>query len=200
MDIPDWLDKILSEPVAIATLVLAFVTAVLAVAAFWTIRQNHSFRKKEYKQKLLNEIVEWAIDVNKCGMEHRSTLSQAVMADPVSPEKVIHSLAVLFDLSSNIQGEASTLIVRSEYIETICKVFNKHLYDIFEKVVAALNVYNNSLLNYLNAIPLDMPPAIKASDMNTMTQLAIKVNKDKQLVKTLTNEFTEKATKIKTRL
>ena len=66
MNIPSWLDKTLSDPVAIATLLLALVTAILAGASFWTIRQNYKFREKDRKERLLNEIIEWAIDIHHC--------------------------------------------------------------------------------------------------------------------------------------
>jgi len=68
MYIPDWLGKILSDPVAIATLVLALVTAVLALAAFWAIWQNYKFRERDRKERLLNEIIEWADDINNASL------------------------------------------------------------------------------------------------------------------------------------
>jgi hypothetical protein len=51
------------DPVAIATLVLAFVTVFLAFGTFWSIRQNRVFREKDRKEQLLNEIIDWAIKV-----------------------------------------------------------------------------------------------------------------------------------------
>ena len=41
----------------------AGATFLLALAAFWAIWQNYGFRKKEHKQRLLNEIIEWAENV-----------------------------------------------------------------------------------------------------------------------------------------
>lgn len=52
------------DPVAIATLVLAFVTAFLAVGTFLTIRQNNRFRENDRKERLLNEIIEWALEIS----------------------------------------------------------------------------------------------------------------------------------------
>jgi hypothetical protein len=54
------------DPVAIATLVLAFVTAALAIGTFLIIRQNSKFREKDRKERLLNEIIDWAIETSKC--------------------------------------------------------------------------------------------------------------------------------------
>ncbi len=41
----------------------ALTTMLLAIAAFWTIRQNYGFRKSEKKERLLIEIICWAVDV-----------------------------------------------------------------------------------------------------------------------------------------
>ncbi len=44
----------------------AGATFLLALAAFWAIWQNHNLQKRERRDRLLNEIIEWAIDVAKC--------------------------------------------------------------------------------------------------------------------------------------
>ena len=41
----------------------AGATFLLALAAFWAIWQNHQIQKRERKERLLNEIIEWAEDV-----------------------------------------------------------------------------------------------------------------------------------------
>jgi len=43
--------------------VSALATLILAIAAFWTIRQNYNFRRQEKKERLLNEIIEWAMSI-----------------------------------------------------------------------------------------------------------------------------------------
>jgi hypothetical protein len=50
----------------IAIALMPWATLLLAFAAFWTIWQNYSLHKKERKERLLNEIIEWAVDVAKC--------------------------------------------------------------------------------------------------------------------------------------
>ncbi len=44
-------------------------TFLLALAAFLAIWQNHNLQKREQRQRLLNEIIEWAIEILKCGTE-----------------------------------------------------------------------------------------------------------------------------------
>ena len=38
----------------------AGATFLLALAAFWAIWQNHSLQKRERRERLLNEIIDWA--------------------------------------------------------------------------------------------------------------------------------------------
>jgi hypothetical protein len=51
------------------TLTLAVATFLMAVAAFLAIWQNYKFKEKDRKERLLNEVIEWAMDVGKCGFE-----------------------------------------------------------------------------------------------------------------------------------
>lgn len=53
MDTSDW--------IAIS----AGATFLLALAAFWAIWQNHSLQKRERRERLLNEIIEWVSDVKR---------------------------------------------------------------------------------------------------------------------------------------
>jgi len=47
----------------IAVALTPWATLVLAIAAFWAIWQNYRFRKRDRKERLLSEIIEWAIDI-----------------------------------------------------------------------------------------------------------------------------------------
>lgn len=44
----------------------AGITLLLAIAAFSAIWQNHSLQKRERRERLLNEIIEWAEDLAGC--------------------------------------------------------------------------------------------------------------------------------------
>ncbi|MBA7577120.1 hypothetical protein ES708_18966 [subsurface metagenome] len=52
-------------------------TLFLGIMAWRTIHQTRSIQKAEKRERLLNEIIEWAIDIAKCGKEiDLSTLLQ----------------------------------------------------------------------------------------------------------------------------
>jgi hypothetical protein len=40
-------------------------TFLLAIAAFWAVLQNYKFQNREKRERLLNEIIEWAINILK---------------------------------------------------------------------------------------------------------------------------------------
>ncbi|MFC1982712.1 hypothetical protein ACFLV5_02890 [Chloroflexota bacterium] len=51
------------------TLILAIATFILASIAACSIWQNYRLQKRERKERLLNEIIEWAVDTTECGVE-----------------------------------------------------------------------------------------------------------------------------------
>lgn len=46
----------------------ALATLFLALAAFWAIRQNYSLHKSERRERLLNEIIQWAEDIDTASL------------------------------------------------------------------------------------------------------------------------------------
>ena len=113
MDIPSWLDKFLSEPVAIATLVLALVTAILAVAAFKSIRENRRIRKEdresEFKAKALNNIERWI----KEALEVKSEYIRVPRFEVVDSE-----------LLRRVEIKRDVLVSQNEYITMQAKLFD----------------------------------------------------------------------------
>ena len=49
--------------------VSALATLVLALAAFWAIRQNYLLHKRERRERQLNKIIEWATQTVECGRD-----------------------------------------------------------------------------------------------------------------------------------
>jgi hypothetical protein len=46
----------------------AGATFLLAIAAFGAIWQNHRLQKRDRKERLLNEIIKWAVDISDCNI------------------------------------------------------------------------------------------------------------------------------------
>ncbi len=47
----------------------AMATLLLALGAFLAIQKTLDIRKSEKRERLLNEIIEWALDISKCGID-----------------------------------------------------------------------------------------------------------------------------------
>ncbi len=132
MNISDWLDKILSDPVAIATLVLALVTAILAFAAFRSINEQRKDRIEDRKERLLNEIIEWAEDVLECIVEDNSEYVRDYVAkhddkySRLANKGNIDPLIAGYRMSINKLNEfifkLSLIGVKSHYIKDIASI------------------------------------------------------------------------------
>jgi len=99
---------------------VALATFILAIAAFWAIRQNYSFRRKEKKERLLNEIIEWAEDIRRSSLEsiapNRINLGEPTMG--LEPLQM-----TFFRLWRVYQGSNT----KSTYIKTIATTFEGNL-------------------------------------------------------------------------
>jgi hypothetical protein len=94
----------------------ALATLLLALGAFWTIRQNYIFHRKERKEKLLNEIIEWANRAARCGYEEHITIP-AVFNQHTKSRMDLEALDM-------IEITARVLSIEGSYISNIAPVFS----------------------------------------------------------------------------
>jgi hypothetical protein len=160
-----------------AIVVSAGVTLLLAIAAFWTIRQNYSLRKKERRERLLNEIIEWADDIRKSSSESIDP-NEIIFDDPTMQ---IASQQVFQQLRRKYQS----LNTKSAYMkEAISKVFGINLLSAVEKVIKKLNEAIKMLGTCITS---------KAKENSA------KVEEYKKSLDNCTEELIKEATKIKTK-
>ncbi|MBN1161059.1 MAG: hypothetical protein JXA17_03825 [Dehalococcoidales bacterium] len=118
---------------AVGTLILAFFTMVLALATFGVIWQNHIYKKEERKERLLNEIIEWAIDVSKTINEHMISMDLYNKRDK--------------GLISFICNGIDQLLSRGRYIYLYANIFGgkseKAINETNENLKACLDLYIN---------------------------------------------------------
>jgi len=104
MDISDWLEKWL-DPVAIATLLLAVATFILAKKAQMSIEQNNSFRKNDRRIAFLNETRTWANEGLSFVTRYRASTTNHEVFPPVWEAKArlshLSSQPFIEDFSSN---------------------------------------------------------------------------------------------------
>jgi len=98
----------------------ALTTLILALAAFWAIWQNYSLHKRERKERLLNEIIEWAMDVAVCAF----SVPAPMMLEDITgglEEAAIEKMVRRANLThyTNLRLSYQILTRKSKYIENI---------------------------------------------------------------------------------
>jgi len=106
----------------------AFATLLLALAAFLAIRHSSEQEKHNRKERLLNEIIEWATDVVNCGFGHEQTIMPEV-------DEIREKLVGLGNKIFRYQA----IDTRSKYITKVAEVFGKELHTAVLAVISCLN-------------------------------------------------------------
>ena len=122
----------------------ALTTMLLAIAAFWAIRQNHNLQKRERRDRLLNEIIQWAIDVSKCVPDETISVATGTGAATVNVDQIkITKLGLLY----------LTLSARSAYMADIAGlVFGEDIHNAVKTVARNLDKFEDVLRKYLACI------------------------------------------------
>jgi len=121
MTTSDWINLI-------AAILVGGGTITLAVMTWRAIRQTRNIHKKEEEQRLLNEIIEWAADLNKCAWESEYTISAGVSLE----EYQIYREA-------NIFSRWRAADAKSEFIRSIALTFGEDLHSAVENVKKQLD-------------------------------------------------------------
>jgi hypothetical protein len=158
----------------------AAAAVILAFAAFLTIRHSNEREKRDRKERLLNEIIEWAVDVTKCGADINFLLLAAEIDE--EPWGKLN----LPDLQFNLRE----LKQRGEYVVKVASTLEKPLLTAAQKVESEIAEYLKTMDNIFIGIKLgsegNLPMILKPlSERNSLVNCA--------------NNLLTEATKIKTR-
>jgi hypothetical protein len=166
MTTSDWINLI-------AAILVGGGTIFLGIMALKTIRQNRVIQKAEKRERLLNEIIEWAIDVGspKYGL-NIDVLTSDGIGD--NDKLLAYSLNQAFHLDMLIQ--------KGNYIAKIAPIFTKDLEKAVEEVRGALAKHNKIIYSFVDG-KIDAKTVGKHDFVLTQTA----------------NKVIEEATKIKTR-
>lgn len=177
------------KAIALFTGLATFGTLLLALATIVTIKNNNeqekrrreeelAKEKRDKKERLLNEIIEWAIDVGKCGK--RADLSDLlhIAADKQESFLPIRMTEAALNIGL-IEG-------RNEYISTTALNFGQELQEDVDRLIDCLEAYRELLAAESKGVPT-APESIEKVESH-----------DRQLL-TLASNVIKKAVKIKTR-
>ena len=91
---------------------LAIATVALACVAVWSILQTRATQRSERRQRLLNEVIEWVLDINSCEVPI-ATMAIAGIRDSQSDRAVMSSHL------SELAFRCAQMTFRGRYIYTV---------------------------------------------------------------------------------
>jgi len=97
------------------TLLLAVATFVLAGMALWSIMQNNALHKKERRERLLNEIVDWAEESAKSAI-YRKSLDEPELWKAITKYKYCVAKGEYVNTITSVAFP--TLVVQTENVVT----------------------------------------------------------------------------------
>lgn len=157
MDYGDWI-----------TLAVVIVALGLGLSS---LIQTQSLQKRERKERLLDEIIEWAIDLNK------ATLGQNISLVSLKGRDLITAIYYGF----------AQLSSRSKYIKKIAPIFDKKLSAVVDEAINTLESCMETHLDW-----------IACSDKNKDEKMEEAVKKQLEIEK-IANKVIAEATEIQTR-
>ena len=117
---------------------LAIATVALACVAVWSILQTRATQRSERRQRPLNDIIEWAIDVVKCSFGRPITII------PQLGRKTQRALGL-----GNTLLEYQALETKAKYIAKVAETFEKELQNTVASVCANLVSVRVALKDYI---------------------------------------------------
>jgi len=109
----------------------ALTTMLLAIAAFLAIRQNYSLHKRERKERLLNEIIDWVTEIQTISLD---------VNIPVTDRPFTKLEAKRIE--ANVLLRYGIPFSKNEYIRAIvCEAFKEELQNDVENIINTFTVF-----------------------------------------------------------
>ena len=113
----------------------AGATLVLAIAAFLAIWQNRNLQRKERRERLLNEIIEWGLEVSR--VTSTSAFTRYAEVEDIHKQRLI--------VVSDLLGKFTSLETRGKYIKLIALKLENSLGNVVEEVIINIKERNKLL-------------------------------------------------------
>jgi hypothetical protein len=172
----------------------AGATFLLALAAFWAIWQNYQFKKRERKERLLNEIIDWAIDAAKCRFEDKST---SMFSFKNFGETGASFWRFLVDIQDNLRRQQTI----GFYIIKISPIFSQNINTSVVTLMKVIQDFINIIDEPMRDIENILIGKVKLSDkeIKRTTNFIDKTGNSTKLLDESANKVIEEAAKIKTK-
>ena len=130
-------------------------TFCLGIIAWLNIRQTKNIQKAERRERLLNEIIEWALEVSSCSSISTAT-KYAEIKDIIEHRIMVHS---------DLMGRYVSLEKQGEYIKQIAFRLDQGLNNAVEEVITNMRERELLLAASIANPPLDLEEMQKVTDI-----------------------------------
>lgn len=178
--------NILSHSPSLANAMVAFGTLILALVTTLSIINSNEQEKRDRKERWLNEIIEWAVNIINWRSENKDAFRDIISIK--SPkEQRMRKYAHIIEVKETLVGMRG----RNQYTSKITLKLSPSLHKAVEKLIKGVEEYIEMLDNWQHAIAADIA---LADDEN----YANKANTSERQVDELADKVIEEAAKIKT--
>ena len=166
----------------------ALTTMILAIAAFWAIWQNRTLQISERKERLLNEIIEWATEIT---ILRSGSLFNDITLFEDTTKSALQMTVKIAKMISDLSGLAG----RNTYILSISS-FNSELKNPVDELVKELLKY----IGFLDGWCTKLTDDLAKNEKLKLDDDDVKKGDDfESSIKRLAVEVVKEATKIKTK-
>jgi Ca2+/Na+ antiporter len=178
---------ILMRNTSLANAIVAFGTLILALITTFSIINANYQAKRDRKERWINEIIEWAINIINWRSENKGVFRD-IKTIKSPEEQRLHKYAHIIELTETLAGMRG----RNQYAEKITFQLSASLHGAVEKLIKGVEEYIKMLDDWQRAIAADIA---LADDKD----FAGKAAASERQVGELADKVIEEATKIKTR-
>ncbi len=172
---------------SLANAIVAFGTLILALITTFSIINANDQARRDRKERWINEIIEWAINISNWRSENRSIFRDIAMVR--SPEEQrLHKYAYIIELKETLAGMRG----RNQYADRIALKLSQNLHVAVDRLIKGVEEYAKMLDTWLYAIEAKIA---RADDKNYANQ----ASDFEHQVGELAGRVIEEAAKLKTR-
>jgi len=151
---------------ALSSGLLAITTIVLAIVAFGAIWQNHSLQKRERKERLLNEIIEWAEDVARLNFKIYNFVEAQISKESwieSSIGEIVSQFQVVEAKGAYMNSIAISSFKEDKKLNKDIKAINKGIRKLVDVSVKRLDgeVTTEAVQKYMNILRLKITELFK---------------------------------------
>jgi len=156
--------------------------------------QTHKLQKRERKERLLNEIIEWAADVIKCRFEDKSK-------SMLSSKNISETLSSFWRYITDIQDNLKIQHAKGFYISKISPIFGQHINESVDSLIKVISDFIDLFDKPKTDMEDILTEQIKLSEeeIERMNNYIEKIDNIRKLLDKSANKVIEEAVKIKTR-